>query len=219
MRIAVLGAGAFGTALAVHLKRLSHRVSIWTRSASRAAEIQAGSNQAALQGVEFESGLVASTDQDRALDGAEFGVLATPSVVIRESLLMVEAKRPGLRLVCVAKGIDPRTLQLHSQIAAQAAPSSPFSVLTGPSFAREVLSGQPTAMVAASRDGRFAQDVQAAFSGPRLRVYESDDVQGVEMAGALKNVIAIAAGMVAGLKCGENTRAALITRGTRKSRV
>jgi glycerol-3-phosphate dehydrogenase (NAD(P)+) len=113
----------------------------------------------------------------------------------------------------VAKGIDPRTLQLHSQIAAQTAPSSPFGVLTGPSFAREVLSGQPTALVAASRDGRFAQDVQAAFSGPRLRVYESDDVPGAETAGALKNVIAIAAGMVVGLKCGENTRAALITRG------
>ncbi len=213
MRIAVLGAGAFGTALAVHLKRLSHDVSIWTRSASKAVEISEGSNQTALQGAEFEIGLRASIDVDRTLEGAELAVLATPSAAIREAILMVQAKRPGLRLVSVAKGIDPRTLHLHSQIASEIAPSSAFCALSGPSFAREVLSGQPTALVAASSDPRFAQDIQAAFSGPRLRVYESDDVQGAELAGALKNVIAIAAGMVAGLKCGENTRAALITRG------
>lgn len=213
MRVAILGAGAFGTALAVHLKRLSHDVVIWTRSASKAAEIPLGSNHEALLDVGFESGLMAVTDADRALDGAELAVVATPSLAVRETFLMVAARRPGLRMVCVAKGIDPETLELHSQIATVVAPSSSFCALTGPSFAREVLSGQPTALVAASRDESFARDVQAALSGPRLRIYESDDVQGAEMAGALKNVIAIAAGMVVGLKCGENTGAALITRG------
>jgi glycerol-3-phosphate dehydrogenase (NAD(P)+) len=213
VRIAILGAGAFGTALAVHLKRLSHEPVVWTRSASKATQIPTGSNHEALPGLEFEPGIEASTGVEAALQGTELAVLATPSVAIRESLAMVTRVRPGLRLVCVAKGIDPKTLELHSQIAASMAPSSPFCALTGPSFAREVLSGQPTALVAASKDGAFAQDVQATFSGPRLRVYESDDVHGAEMAGALKNVIAIAAGMVAGLKCGENTRAALITRG------
>lgn len=213
MRIAILGAGAFGTALAVHLNRLSHEPVIWTRSASKAAQIPAGSNHDALPGVGFEPGLLVVTDVGRALDEADLAVLATPSLAIREALLAVYEERPGLRVVSVAKGIDPKTLQLHWQIAAEVAPRSPFCALTGPSFAREVLSGQPTALVAASKDAALAQDVQNTFSGPRLRVYESDDVQGAEMAGALKNVIAIAAGMVAGLKCGENTRAALITRG------
>jgi glycerol-3-phosphate dehydrogenase (NAD(P)+) len=213
MKIAVVGAGAFGTALAVHLKRLSHDPVVWTRSAAKAAQIPGGSNHDALPGVDFETGVRAETEVDPALDGAELAVLATPSIAIREALAMVARSRPGLRLVCVAKGIDPKTLQLHSQIAAEIAPASSFCALTGPSFAREVLSGQPTALVAAAKDPAFARDVQVAFSGPRLRVYESDDVEGAEMAGALKNVIAIAAGMVAGLKCGENTRAALMTRG------
>lgn len=213
MRIAVLGAGAFGTALAVHLRGLSHAPVIWTRSVAKAARIPLGSNPDALPGVEFDPGILAVTDAGQALEGAELALLATPSLAIRESLVAVNERRPGLRVVSVAKGIDPRTLQLHWQIAAEVAPSSPFCALTGPSFAREVLSGQPTALVAAARDRAFAQEVQAAFSGPRLRVYETDDIQGAEMAGALKNVIAIAAGMVVGLKCGENTRAALITRG------
>jgi glycerol-3-phosphate dehydrogenase (NAD(P)+) len=186
---------------------------VWTRSAEKAARIGAGSNQDALPGLEFESGLLTETGIDRALEGVELAVLATPSLAIRDTVTLVARARPGLRLVCVAKGLDPKTLELHSQIAAGHAPASAFCALTGPSFAREVLSGQPTALVAASRDAAFAQDVQTTFSGPRLRVYVSDDVQGAELAGALKNVIAIAAGMVLGLKCGENTRAALITRG------
>lgn len=213
MRIAVLGAGAFGTALAVHLRRLSHEPVLWTRSALKAAEIPTGSNHEALQGVAFEPGVPALTEVERALEGAHLAVLATPSLAIRDALTAVHSIRPGLSVVSVAKGIDPRTLQLHSQIAAEAAPAAPYCALTGPSFAREILSEQPTALVAASRNPAFAREVQAIFSGPRLRVYETDDVQGAEMAGALKNVIAIAAGMVAGLRCGENTRAALITRG------
>jgi len=213
VRIAVLGAGAFGTALAVHLKRLSHDVAVWTRDAARAVEISRGENHGPLPGLEFEPGTFATIDPAQAMENAELGILATPSLAVAETLSMVAALRPGLRVVSVAKGIDPRTLELHSDIAARVAISSPFCALTGPSFAREVLAGQPTAMVAASRDAAFAQEVQQAFSGPRLRVYETDDVRGAELSGALKNVIAIAAGMVAGLKCGENTRAALITRG------
>lgn len=213
MKIAVLGGGAFGTSLAVHLLRLSHEVTVWTRSVAKAIEIPKGSNHDALPGIDFEPGVATSVDPGEALAGKELAVLATPSPAIRETLRMVTAKSPGLKLVCVAKGIDPKTLELHSQIAATEAPASPFCALTGPSFAREVLAGQPTAMVAASAKEAFAREVQAAFSGPRLRVYESGDVLGAELAGALKNVIAIAAGMVVGLKCGENTRAALITRG------
>lgn len=213
MRIAVLGAGAFGTALAVHLRKLPHELRVWTRSPRKAEQIRAGSNDDALPGVDFAPGLEAGTEVSSVLAAADMAILAVPSPAIREALRTVTAIRPGLRLVSVAKGIDPATLELHSQIAAIEAPTSPFCALTGPSFAREVLSEQPTALVAASRDAEFARDVQSAFSSPRLRIYESDDVIGAEMAGALKNVIAIAAGMLAGLKCGENTRAALITRG------
>lgn len=213
MRIAVLGAGAFGTALAVHLKRLAHEVIVWTRSAAKASQIPGGVNHEALPAVDFDPGLRASVEMEEALRGVELAILATPSPAIRDTLMALTGLRPGLKVVCVAKGLDPRTLELHSQIAAATAPSSPFCALTGPSFAREILAGQPTALVAASTAASFAQEVQAAFSGPRLRVYDTDDVIGAEMAGALKNVIAIAAGMVVGLKCGENTRAALITRG------
>jgi glycerol-3-phosphate dehydrogenase (NAD(P)+) len=213
MKVAVLGAGAFGTALAVHLKRLSHELAVWTRSEAKARQMQAGSNHDALPGIDFEPGLAAGVDLAETLAGRDLAVLAIPSPAIRETLRLVALNSPGIRLVCVAKGIDALTLELHSQIAATVAPASPFCVLTGPSFAREVLAGQPTALVAASREEAFAREVQSAFSGPRLRVYESADVLGAEMAGALKNVIAIAAGMLAGLKCGENTRAALITRG------
>jgi glycerol-3-phosphate dehydrogenase (NAD(P)+) len=213
LRVAVLGAGAFGTALAVHLKRLSHEPWIWTRGKDKAVQLRGGVNGDALPGVDLGSGLEASTDLAECLRDADLVLLATPSVAMRETLQLMEAERSGLRLVSVAKGIDPVSLELHSQMAAVCAPSSAFCVLTGPSFAREILSSQPTAMVAASASPDLARDVQAAFSGPRLRVYESGDVQGAELAGALKNVIAIAAGMVSGLKCGENTRAALITRG------
>jgi glycerol-3-phosphate dehydrogenase (NAD(P)+) len=213
LRIAVLGAGAFGTALAVHLKRLSHEPRIWTRSRDKAIQIRDGVNTDALPGIELAPGLQATTDLAECLHDADLALLATPSAAIRDTLRLMESERSGLRLVSVAKGIDPGTLELHSQMATACAPSSSFCVLTGPSFAREILSGQPTAMVAASASPNLARDVQTAFSGPRLRVYESDDVRGAELAGALKNVIAIAAGMVSGLKCGENTRAALITRG------
>ncbi|MEO8362325.1 MAG: NAD(P)H-dependent glycerol-3-phosphate dehydrogenase [Vicinamibacteria bacterium] len=213
MKIAVVGAGAFGTALAVHLKQLAHDVVIWTRSAEKAERIPLGANDAALPGVDFEPGLTVTTDLRTALDGAQLALLAAPSHAFRDTLLKVNAIQKALPLVSVAKGLDPRTLQVHSQIAAEVASGSAFAALTGPCFARELLAGQPTALVAASTDAAFAQEVQGAFSGPRLRIYESDDVYGAELAGALKNVIAIAAGMVAGLKCGENTRAALITRG------
>jgi len=213
MKVGVLGAGAFGTALGLHLKGLGHEVTLWTRDPRKAATIPNGSNADSLPGVDFEPGLGVSTDLDPCLAGAEMAVLATPSLAIGDALGMVERKHRGLPVVCVAKGIDPSSLRLHCELAAQIAPASPYCALSGPSFAREVIAGQPTAMVAASSDAAFAQTVQAAFSGPRLRVYESNDVKGVEMAGSLKNVIAIAAGMVAGLRCGENTRAALITRG------
>lgn len=213
MKLTILGAGAFGTALAIHLKRLSHDVTIWTRDEKRALAIRAGSNPFVLPGVEFDPGLVASTDADQCLEGSDLVVLATPSPAVRDALSMVEEKRSGLPVVCVAKGIDPVTLKLHSELAAEAAPNSPYCAVSGPSFAREVIAAQPTALVAASTDAALARTVQAVFSGPRLRVYESDDVKGAEMAGSLKNVIAIAAGLVVGLRCGENTRAALITRG------
>lgn len=213
MKVAVLGAGAFGTALAIHLRRAGHEPHLWTRQPARLAEISAGRNEDGLPGMDFEPGLSVSADEQATLSDVDLAVLATPSHAVRETVRRVSALRSGLRLLCVAKGLDPATLETHSQIAAREAPASPFCVLTGPSFAREVVQGQPTALVAASRDVEFARDVQSVFSSPRLRVYESDDVAGAEMAGALKNVIAIAAGMLAGLRCGENTRAALITRG------
>ena len=186
---------------------------MWTRNGARVVEIAGGSNASALPELTFDRGLIGTSDMTEALANVSVAVLAVPSHAIADTARSALAVSSAVRFVSVAKGIDPSSLKTHSQIVAKESPGSPFCALTGPSFAREVIAGHPTALVAASADPVFAQEVQTLFSGPRLRVYESGDVLGVELSGALKNVIAIASGMVEGMKCGENTRAALITRG------
>lgn len=214
--VAVLGAGSWGTALAVHLGRLEHDVRLWARDAHLASEMIARrANPVYLPGVVLPARVSPTTSLAEALDGAELVVSATPSHGTRDTL---RAARPHLQrgaiIVSATKGIEEGTLLRVSQVVAQECGAGhPMAVLSGPSFAPEVARQLPTAVLVASADARVVPEVQHEFRGPYFRLYGSDDVVGVEVGGALKNVIAIAAGVVDGLGLGHNALAALITRG------
>ncbi len=216
MKIAVLGAGSWGTALAVHLAS-RHDVTLWARRESFAAEIETErENPLYLPGVRFPDSLRVTAAPDRALAGAGAVVLAVPTQALRQVLAAIGPGvfPPGAGLVLACKGIEVATLALPDRIVLESlgeGSSGRTVVLTGPSFARELAEGQPTAVVAAGPAGP-ARRVQEAFAGANLRVYRSDDRLGAELCGALKNVVAIAAGVADGLGFRSNTMAALVTR-------
>ncbi|HEY6099417.1 MAG TPA: NAD(P)H-dependent glycerol-3-phosphate dehydrogenase [Anaeromyxobacter sp.] len=214
MNVAVIGAGSWGTALAAHLARCTHAVRLWARDADLAREIDVRhENSRYLAGVTLPA-LRATRDLADALRDAEMAIVAVPSEFFRAT---IRALRPhlgaGTTLVSATKGLELGTLLRMSEVAAAEAPGHPVAVLSGPSFALEVAQGQPTTVVIAASTIAVAEAVQRAVSSRTFRAYSSDDVIGVELGGALKNVIAIAAGIVDGLGYGHNTVAALITRG------
>jgi glycerol-3-phosphate dehydrogenase (NAD(P)+) len=215
-RVAVLGAGSWGTALAAHLARVGHDVALWARDATLAGEIASDRvNRRYLPDVTLPPGVRCSADLGQALHLAAFAVLAVPSHGLRGVLReAAPALPPGAVLVSTAKGLESGTLSRMSQVVAdETAGRFPVVVLSGPSFAAEVARRMPTAVLAASSDACAVAAVQGCFRGPAFRLYGSDDVTGVEIGGALKNVIAIAAGVVEGVGLGANAMAALITRG------
>ncbi len=213
---AILGAGSWGTALAVHLARAGHGVRLWARDAAFVRELEESRvNGRYLPEIPLAAAIEPTDSLADALDGARFVVLAVPSHGLRA---VVSNALPHLAsnsvLVSTAKGIETETLERMSQVIVDATGGCcPVVVLSGPSFAAEVARGLPTAVLAASTDEGAAAAVQEHFRGPGLRLYFSNDVVGVEIGGALKNVIAIAAGVVEGLHLGHNALAALITRG------
>lgn len=211
----MLGAGSWGTALAVHLGRAGHDVRLWARDEALATAMrERRTNPRYLHGVELPDTVVPGASLDAAA-GADFVVVAVPSHGLRDVMRQVAPRLDAaVVLVSAAKGIETGTLQRMSEvISEESRRRSPVVVLSGPSFAAEVARGLPTALLAASADANAAVAVQEGFRGSGLRLYVSDDVPGVEMGGALKNVIAIAAGAVEGLGLGHNAMAALITRG------
>lgn len=217
-RVTVLGAGAWGTALARLLAERGHEVRLWTWQADHARALREdGENRAFLPGVPLPAGLVATSELPEALAGVEWVVLVVPSHAVRATLEQARpVAPPSARWVCASKGIEEGTLELMSDVLADvlgADVAGRSAVLSGPSFAREVARNVPTNVVAAARDLQVARDVQALFATEWFRVYTNTDPTGVEIGGALKNVIAIAAGACDGLGFGHNTRAALITRG------
>lgn len=215
MRFALLGGGSWGTALAGHLARLGHGVRLWVREASVALEInQRHRNQLYLPGVDLPETIEAGTDLTHAVLDAEAILVAIPSQFCRDVYRSLGGAVPsGAVLASATKGIETDSLLRMTQVAESQLPGRRLAVLSGPSFALEVAREQPTAVVIASRDKLVAESLQRALSSHTFRVYTSDDVVGVELAGAVKNVIAIAAGIVDGLGYGHNTAAALITRG------
>ena len=216
MKAAVLGAGSWGTALAVHLAG-RFDVALWARRASVARELaERRENRGYLPGIRFPGRLHPVADAVEALDGAGLVVLAVPTQALRRALAALPpgAVPPGARLVLACKGIEVGSLALPDRIVSEVlGPGAEGRIvaLTGPSFARELAEGQPTAVVAAG-PAPAASLVQEAFAAGSLRVYRSDDLLGAQLCGALKNVVAIAAGVAAGLGFGSNTMAALVTR-------
>jgi len=214
--IAVLGAGSWGTSLAVHLARVGHDVSLWARDPSLVDDMRTRrANVIYLPDVSLPPRIAVTHDVAAALDAAHLIVSAIPShgcrAVIQQAAPYAAADAV---FVSATKGLEADTLLRMSEVIAQeTAGKHPVVVLSGPSFAIEVAQQLPTAVLAASTDAAATALVQAEFRGPAFRLYGSDDVVGIEIGGALKNVIAIAAGVVEGLGLGHNALAALITRG------
>ena len=220
MKICVHGAGAWGTALAVNAAG-RHEVTLWARDAAQAAAIsKARENVRYLPGLALPPALtVRAGDLHQAQAGAELVVVATPMAALRQQLIALRGTTAPVAWLC--KGVEPALdasspasygLLAH-EIWGQVAPELMAGVLSGPSFAQEVAEGRPTALVAASPHAAVRDALVDAFHGPALRVYANDDIVGVEVGGAVKNVLAIATGLCDGLALGLNARAALITRG------
>lgn len=217
LAVAVLGAGSWGTALAIHLERRGHRVALWTRTSAHARALVAErENQRYLPGRFFGPGLSVHDDAARATRGADLVVLAIPSHALRETLRSLGGAALGVAPVLVAtKGIEVDTLATMGEVvtAEVTGTADRVAVLGGPSFAAEVADGKPTAVVVAASQLELARRIQRALSGAGVRAYATEDVVGVEIGGACKNVIALAAGMCDGAGLGLNARAGLITRG------
>jgi glycerol-3-phosphate dehydrogenase (NAD(P)+) len=217
-RIAVIGAGSWGTALAIVAARAGHEVELWSRNAIVVESINRDRvNPTYLPGARFSDAVRATKDIEAAVNGAELVILAAPSHATRGLLETIASRLgPETILVSATKGIEIETGKRISQLVAEVIPNASrprFVCLSGPSFAKEVVENHPTAVVAASEDRDAARIVQAELSFDNLRIYTNDDVIGTELGGSVKNVMAIAAGMVAGLGFGSNSVAALITRG------
>jgi glycerol-3-phosphate dehydrogenase (NAD(P)+) len=214
--IAVLGAGSWGTALTVHLSRVGHDVTLWARDSALVEEMLARrANAVYLPDVTLPPGVTITDDLIEAVGGMDIVVSAIPShgcrAVIRAAAPHIA---PGAVLVSATKGLEAETfMRMSDVVSEETRDAHPVVVLSGPSFAVEVAHQLPTAVLAASRDVPAMELVQAEFRGPTFRLYRSDDVVGVEIGAAMKNIIAIAAGVVEGLGLGHNALAALITRG------
>ena len=214
--IAVVGAGSWGTALAVHLGRIGHDVQLWARDGGIIDRIERDRENASyLQGIRVPDRVTATPDLSGALAAARFVVFAVPSHGLRA---VARAAAPAIPadavLVSATKGLEPDSLQRMSEVLShETGDGRSIVALSGPTFALEVARGLPTVAVAASSEPAAVVRVQEQFRGATFRLYGSDDVAGVEIGGAMKNIIAIAAGVVEGLGLGHNSMAALITRG------
>ncbi len=213
-RCAVIGAGAWGTALADVLARNGHETVLWALEPDVVTSVNVSHrNDRFLHGVALAPSLRAATSLADALDGASLICIAVPSQHVRSVLRTCGGLHDAAIMAVASKGIEGGTLALMSDVVAEEAAGHAVVALSGPSFAAEVAAQQPTAIVAASDDLAAAEAVQEAFSNHHLRLYTHDDVIGVELGGSLKNVMAVAAGLVEGVGLRFNSRAALITRG------
>jgi glycerol-3-phosphate dehydrogenase (NAD(P)+) len=213
---AVLGSGSWGTALAVHLARTGHPTWLWgIETEELDAMARERVNRRYLPGVGLPDGLAIEHDLAQAVARADLLLVVVPSHAFREVLLRIRPMlRPGQRVAWATKGFELETGKLPNEVALEVLGTNvPTAVLSGPTFAREVGAGLPSAMTVASRDADFAMSLARSLSGERFRAYASSDMIGVEVGGAIKNVLAIGAGISDGLGFGANTRVAMITRG------
>ncbi|MGO4831217.1 NAD(P)H-dependent glycerol-3-phosphate dehydrogenase [Rhizobiaceae sp. 2RAB30] len=214
-RLAVLGGGAWGTALAMIAQSAGHAVRLWARdSATVEALRDRGENPRYLPGIRLDRTIDATVDAGEALAGADHVLAVVPAQTLRGVLGAIAVSMPpSATIVLCAKGIERDTGALLSSVVTEALPQNPIAALSGPSFATDVARGLPTAVVVASPDAERAAALAALLSTPSFRCYSTDDLVGVEIGGALKNVLAIAAGTVAGAGLGASAQAAMVTRG------
>lgn len=214
MKIAVLGAGAWGTALAISLAS-RHEVCLWARDPGQFSEMAAHRiNRKYLPDFRLPDGIKLEASLDAVLKSAELLLSVVPTSALRQTLKRIAAAGKATPVIWACKGFEAETAKLPHQVAEEELNRGvPYGALTGPSFAQEVASGLPAAVTLASGDGVFASAAAIELHSPRLRVYSSDDLPGAEVGGAVKNVMAIAAGICDGMGFGHNARAALITRG------
>ena len=215
MKLAVLGAGAWGTALAISLSQ-KHSVALWGRDPMHVATL-AGTrtNLRYLPGIALPDSLGVESDLAAALANADLSLIATSTAGLPATTALLHEHAPDMPILWVCKGFDKTTGRLPHETVSQLVGTKPnihYGALSGPSFALEVAKGLPCALTLAANDLRFAREMTAQLNGPALRIYSSDDLIGVELGGALKNVMAIAAGICDGMQLGMNARAALITR-------
>jgi glycerol-3-phosphate dehydrogenase (NAD(P)+) len=214
-KAAFLGGGSFGTALSMLLSKKGVEVSLWDREIEVVEEINnKRTNEKYLKNIHIPEGVVATNDIVEAMEGAEYLILAVPSHIIRILCRNIKdhVKKEQV-LVTVAKGIEEDSLKRISEIISEELPNNPVVILSGPSHAEEVAAEIPTTVVASSKQMVYAEKVQDLFMTSRFRVYTNEDLVGVEIGGAVKNIIALAAGVSDGIGYGDNTKAALMTRG------
>ena len=211
----VIGSGSWGTALARVLSKNGHEVTLWSRREEESRMLrEERENKSKLPGVKLPDDILCTTDLEQTVEGKDILVLATASPSIRSmAKKMAPYVAAGQLIVDVSKGIEESTLMILTDVIAQEIPQCRAAVLSGPSHAEEVGRDIPTTVVAGAKDRKTAEYIQNLFMNKVFRVYTSPDMLGIELGGALKNVIALAAGAADGLGCGDNTKAALITRG------
>jgi glycerol-3-phosphate dehydrogenase (NAD(P)+) len=216
MKVAVLGAGSWGTALASLLARNGHQTTLWGRNAAQVDSINAKhENTRYLPGIVLPENLKASTDLAATVTDADFILVVTPSHAFGETVKALAAyRKAGVGVSWATKGFEPGSGRFLHEVAAEILGEGvPLAVVTGPSFAKEVTQGLPTAVTVHSDDPDFAQTVAEALHGPAFRAYTGNDMMGAELGGAMKNVLAVATGVADGMNLGLNARAGLITRG------
>jgi glycerol-3-phosphate dehydrogenase (NAD(P)+) len=214
-QVAIIGAGAWGTTLAVHLADAQRPVSLWAHTSEAAERLaHARTNDRYLPGITFPPNVRVVLDDAELAEPHRLYLLAVPSSHVRATLRRVASSlAPGAPILSVVKGIEEGTHLRMSQVVAEEAPGRPVAALSGPNLAREIAAGKPAGSVVASDDAEVATDLAAVMSSERFRVYTNPDLVGVELCGALKNVMALAAGMVDGLGFGDSAKAGIITRG------
>jgi len=214
--ITVLGAGSWGTALAILLAKNGHKVILWGRNKEKISTMQEdGENSFFLPGIKFPENISLSSDLQQAITQSEELLVVVPSHAFRDTLLSIKSIKPNIqRISWATKGLEPETHQLLHCLVDEVFDSSvKKAIISGPTFAAEVANGLPTALTVAANDVQYAQDIADLLCNATLRPYVSQDIIGLEIGGAAKNVMAIAAGIADGLGYGANTRSALITRG------
>ena len=211
--ISIIGSGSWGTALAIHLAKKGHNVKVWSFAQAEADLINNERKCKFLPQAVVPEGVYCTTDFKEAIDGTEMILIVTPSKFVRETIKKFEQYVTDQAIIICSKGFEEGTLYSLDEVVREELPNSKVAGLSGPSHAEEVSIGIPTALVAASKDENLLEDIRETFMSETLRIYKTYDIKGAELGGALKNIIAFCAGIITELKLGDNTFAALISRG------